>query len=1101
MWLKDLFPHKKHHCRVLQYGYKPDAFTSPGEGSADRILPHATTLVAELCADREQVDASQRPLIFVCHGLGGLLLKRALAFSASRKKKSVQHLRSIYTSTYAILFLGVPHNGLRKEALLLACEAKNRSPNQFFINLMAGSEMLQEMTDQFAPLMSRFQVFNFWEEVQTSFRKTKALLVEESSAAPPWDDVERCGITATHSNMVKFKSPADSGYRVIAGALLRYARSAARVIRTRWEVDLEYLAIEHRQEAERLLEGPSLHVAGDGSSPFGCNQWIFGHRRPSIHFTGRAMQQKHVREKLGPIHMFDARESHRIFVIYGLGGSGKTQFCLKYVDENKSKYSGVLWIDASSDENAEAGYAHLGQEMGKGASYAAGVHWLSRYPNPWLLILDNADDPDMDILKYIPDGVRGHIIITTRNPNAIMHANAGHLRFRGMDPEEAVDLLLRTASADTDPTSANSQNRTLAQAIATELGFLALAVTQAGATIRSKIYTLERYLQYYLGDRKRMLSRSRVRSADEANIITTWEVPFRRIRSREQPPEYKDAVGLVHVCAFMHFESIPEWIFRRSWDGVNALTARDPSYLGIFHTPSGWNEEATARLRRAIHILSDYSIIDHEPEKGLISLHPVVQGWARDRLDDAEQLEWLARTSAVLTQCVSPHLEASGRTYRRALLPHIESCLTALRSRCPSLPASQTQATEIEKFASVYAENGLWRQAKTLQYQVLGYRLRTLGWRHEDTFRIQRTLAYTHFNLFDLRPAVNMQKQVLQCRWFTRPSLAAWTSWPPWYPDYTSYCVALDDMTMLLWLAGEQYWSNHTSQRAVKGLMKRLGPDDPMTITAMFNLARTQLHLGNARASHRLLLWVIKQRKHYFGLDHPDTLTARDELGMCICAERTNLAAAEMLVTNVLEARKRILGEEHAHTLWSANNLSKVLCERRRPQRAAEILEEALPVVVRTLGEEHIGYTFTSGNLARAYFLLGRFKDAEDLTTHALGLIDEDHPQWPDFTAGYVFLLVRTKRLQEAESKCKALLDKILTGQKLKKSSPRTVAVAQQLAAIYREQGRMAEISALQKTIPSVNDMANNDRFDMMPIRRAMTGVQMDETMLDSPIT
>ena len=1051
-------------------------------------------MIAELCADREQLEASQRPIIFICHGLGGLLLKRALALSEAKTKRSVQHLRSIYTSTYAILFMGVPHDGIRKETLLLACDAKN--PSQFLLNLIQGSEMLQEITDQFAPLMSRFCVYNFWEEHETSFRKKHAYMVEESSAAPVWDDVEKCGINATHSGMVKFRNITDNGYRVTAGALLRYLKSASKVIKTRWEADLQHLAVEHQHEAESIMASPLLFASGDGPGSSSCNQWCLGHRRPSLHFTGRFTQSNFMREKLGSVHTPEPRNQHKIFVIYGLGGSGKTQFCLKYVDENKAKYAGVLWVDASSDENAEAGFASLGQEMGKGASFAAGIHWLSRYSHPWLLILDNADDPEMDISKYLPDGVRGHVLITTRNPSAIMYATAGYVRFRGMDPEEAVNLLLRTASADIDPLSANPKNRTLAQAIASELGYLALALTQAGAAIRGKIYTLERYLQYYLGDRKRMLSRSRVRSADEANIITTWEVPFRRIKAR-QPVEYKDAVGLLHLAAFMHFDAIPEWIFQRSWNGVATLSSNDSPYLGIFRTASGWDEEATARLRRAIHILFDYSIIDHEPEKGLISLHPVVQGWARDRLSDEEQIQWLECTSAILAHCISPHLEASGRVFRRTLLPHIESCLVALRLRCPSLPASPLQATEVEKFASVYAENGLWKQAKALQHQVFDFRMKKLGRRHEDTLRAQRSLAYTLWNLFELRPAIETQRGVLNCRWWWRPSVSTWLSRPPWYPDFVSYCIALDDLCLLLWLAGEKKWSKWTGERAVKGLTKRLGPDDPITITAMFNLARTYLHVGDVRACRRLLLWVIKRRKHYFGLEHPDTLMARNELGMCYCAEKKNLAAAQKLVSNVLESRRRILGDEHPYTLWSVNDLAKVFCERRRPLQAAAMLEEIRPIVKRNLGEDHIGYFMTTWNLARAYFLLKRWEEAEELTTLLLRIIPQQHPDWVSLMSGYVFLLVHLNRLDEAEKNCEVMMNKIVKTKMLEMSDPRTIAVAQQLLAIYRKRGRREEIPKLKKLVPTIDDRDVGDHFEMVPIRRAMTGLETEDHAIE----
>ena len=105
LWLRDLFPHERYHVRVLLYHYNVEAFLCPGESSADRILPFANSLVDEFCADRQLADAFKRPIIFVCHGFGGLLVKRALAFSSTRRAQAVEHLRSVFcphTQSYSL---------------------------------------------------------------------------------------------------------------------------------------------------------------------------------------------------------------------------------------------------------------------------------------------------------------------------------------------------------------------------------------------------------------------------------------------------------------------------------------------------------------------------------------------------------------------------------------------------------------------------------------------------------------------------------------------------------------------------------------------------------------------------------------------------------------------------------------------------------------------------------------------------------------------------------------------------------------------------------------------------------------------------------------
>ncbi|KAL8706412.1 MAG: hypothetical protein Q9201_000558 [Fulgogasparrea decipioides] len=112
--LRDILPRSLNVARVLTFGYNADTTAFYGSGSADRLLQHAQTLVADLQADRSLEGCSQRPIIFVCHGLGGILVKKALAYSSSRISKNVEHFYSIFTSTYALLYFGTPHCGTGK---------------------------------------------------------------------------------------------------------------------------------------------------------------------------------------------------------------------------------------------------------------------------------------------------------------------------------------------------------------------------------------------------------------------------------------------------------------------------------------------------------------------------------------------------------------------------------------------------------------------------------------------------------------------------------------------------------------------------------------------------------------------------------------------------------------------------------------------------------------------------------------------------------------------------------------------------------------------------------------------------------------------------
>ncbi|KAI9762275.1 MAG: hypothetical protein M1835_008049 [Candelina submexicana] len=125
--------------------------------------------------------------------------------------------------------------------------------NQLLNALEEGSETLQSITDQFAPLMKQFRIYFFWEQEKTDLGYTKDYVVDESSAAPILDNIERSGIPAYHSEMCKFASKNSPGYKLVVAALVRYSREAPSVIVSRWREAEEMLRTRRAIEAQELV--------------------------------------------------------------------------------------------------------------------------------------------------------------------------------------------------------------------------------------------------------------------------------------------------------------------------------------------------------------------------------------------------------------------------------------------------------------------------------------------------------------------------------------------------------------------------------------------------------------------------------------------------------------------------------------------------------------------------------------------------------------------------------------------------------------------------------------------------------------------------------
>lgn len=295
-WPRDLLPIHigDIRCRVLTYGYDANVAAFRDGAGVDFVHHHAENLVARLYTNRavsassvlqpgssrsdtdvvQSNNARQRPIIFIVHSLGGLVVKRALIYSRSIDSTSTEHLRSIYVSTYAILFMGTPHLGsdLAKWGTLLQSIVSATMPKKFFDSsphlveaLKSGNETLQNINRLFNELMPRLRIFFFYEAKPMDLKGTRQFVVDEASAAPNFPGVERMGIERDHSHMCKFEDANSTGFSVLAEAVERYSREAPELVAVRWEQERQVRAFEREMRARELLPGQS--PASRGTSP------------------------------------------------------------------------------------------------------------------------------------------------------------------------------------------------------------------------------------------------------------------------------------------------------------------------------------------------------------------------------------------------------------------------------------------------------------------------------------------------------------------------------------------------------------------------------------------------------------------------------------------------------------------------------------------------------------------------------------------------------------------------------------------------------------------------------------------------------------------
>ena len=117
---------------------------------------------------------------------------------------------------------------------------------------------------------------------------------------------------------------------------------------------------------------------------------------------------------------------------------------------------------------------------------------MENWRTPWLIVFDNYDQPGefKNISDYIPQGQSGSILFTSR------HADSKRLgaviKLTQMTEEEGVELLFRQSNEEE-----NEYNKAEGAKIVKMLGYLPLAIDQAGAYISARSLHLSLFVKHY----------------------------------------------------------------------------------------------------------------------------------------------------------------------------------------------------------------------------------------------------------------------------------------------------------------------------------------------------------------------------------------------------------------------------------------------------------------------------------------------------------------------------------------------------------------------------------------------------------------------------
>ncbi|GAA1607876.1 tetratricopeptide repeat protein [Catellatospora bangladeshensis] len=618
-------------------------------------------------------------------------------------------------------------------------------------------------------------------------------------------------------------------------------------------------------------------------------------------------------------------------VLTGPGGSGKSQLAAAAFHRARGGGGLFAWIGASSRQSVLTGYARTWRAL------AAGLHdrpagspdgyghdeetqadlliaWLRTASQPWLLVLDDVDDP-AELDGMWPLGDAGRCVVTTRRRDAVLLRPESRLIQVGMfTPAESAAYLRSRLAADQvaggdgpgivsaasgaelrrdpdgdpvgDPDAAPTGPDAELAGLAAALGHFPLALSQAAAYLIDTGTSLADYRRLLADRRERLADLFPASSPADGHARTvagTWQLAAQRAAALAKPGT---AQRLLELAALLAPAGVPEQVL---------LGEAACAWLG------GTRREASAALR-ALHRLS---LLTHAD--AAIAMHALVQRAVREAVPEPE-LPRLARAAAdALEQAwiagVDPAaLYDSIETVRREAGEHLwHGGLHPVLRRIGEHLNRVGRAT-----AALGAVQDLLREARA-----------RLGEEHRDVLVLRTQVAETQGDLGDAAGA--------------RAELRA----------------LLADARLLL------------------------GDDDADTLQIRLHLARQRLDLGDPPGAREELSVLSRDAARLLGDVHPLTLATRRYVALTFGLGGDPAAARDAFAQLAAESEAR-LGPDHLETLNLLDFVGRWIGESGDAEQAVVTYQRAVTGLAAAVGPLHHDTLMARHNLAYWRGLTGR---------------------------------------------------------------------------------------------------------------------------------
>ncbi|KAH0346535.1 hypothetical protein KCU81_g3912, partial [Aureobasidium melanogenum] len=669
MFLRDRVPadlsRNRIRARIFSYGYDSAVFSR----SVVTIDQAADMLLERLLGKRKKPEEKCRPIIFIAHSLGGLVVKQAMIQAWSHS----QRYNELLDSVKGCLFLGVPHGGadsaywanLPAQMIPYVTLGLRGNP-RFLRSLESKSADCVRISRDFVHRAVSLRIRTFYETEKLGtiivVDRSSATLNLPNEVAVPLDG-------SNHVTICKFSASENQRYEPIKDAIEELVIAGLGTTQTKWNMPLK-------------SDMPSSTDT----------------------FCGRETELQRMTEALRPAEPRQTDDSDLTnprpngLVLYGIGGSGKTQLALRYIQKHGSLYKAIVWINASDTQNLEASFAEAADLLSGWPENTAPRSSTATPQNlvigklcdtrssPWLLVIDSVDDLSQHNFRAcIPNCGHGSVIVTSTRANASeVFRIPESLEIDYLDQSSGCQLLLKiVGGADIPETDWAAQ-------IVKELHGIPLAIEHAGVLIRTSLSPeqfLESYQERYIWLMTKYPDRGIISYDKDRSIIAVFELLFQDVKSR-----YPEAGALLVFLAILGTWKIPTTFlnqYQRFLPGIRSEVDHESQHLvEALSTPEA--------LQFALSHLVDACLVKRDPNRDhsrkSIELHRAIRDWSLQTSMRGKQV-WLIQATRGLVAATLNYVEQTTHslqnlqqtsTLDRSFLAHLRQCVALLHKTIPA---------------------------------------------------------------------------------------------------------------------------------------------------------------------------------------------------------------------------------------------------------------------------------------------------------------------------------------------------------------------------------------------------------------------------------